>query len=240
MNNKPTTTRPESGPYIRFTVNWGHNHNLCPPSYLPLSGHTSDEMARAFIRHFKTATLEDCRVIHDVRGVGDIPAYSVTLTLCFISKGQEVPGDTWGTYEFHADGKGGVLENREQPSMPLPDKAVGIVISQYQAACLARTRESFQGLWENWSLADWGNAMAGECGEACNFIKKIRRLDTADKAKDTLAYRHELFAGLGKELVDTFTYMVLLAAAAGIDLEAEIVAKFNEISDRRGSAVKIS
>ena len=43
----------------------------------------------------------------------------------------------------------------------------------------------------DWTLADWSNAIAGETGEMCNLIKKIRRGDTIDP-KD-----------VGKELADS-------------------------------------
>ena len=29
-----------------------------------------------------------------------------------------------------------------------------------------------------WTGSDWSNAMAGECGEACNIVKKLRRHET--------------------------------------------------------------
>ena len=40
-----------------------------------------------------------------------------------------------------------------------------------------RNRQSFKGNLEDWSLAEWSNAMAGECGEACNLTKKMLRGD---------------------------------------------------------------
>lgn len=75
----------------------------------------------------------------------------------------------------------------------------------------------------------WGNAMAGECGEACNIIKKI------DRDGDS----PELHAALAKELADVVTYADLLAARFGIDLGKAVIDKFNEVSERRGSLIKL-
>lgn len=36
-------------------------------------------------------------------------------------------------------------------------------------------RQMYWGGTENWTLADWSNAVAGEVGEACNVVKKLRR-----------------------------------------------------------------
>jgi len=82
-----------------------------------------------------------------------------------------------------------------------------------------------------WSLSDWGVALAGEVGEACNVVKKIRRNDfgTRGEGRDLLA----------DELADVFCYLDHLAARAGIDLGAAVVRKFNEVSDKRGSTVKL-
>lgn len=84
---------------------------------------------------------------------------------------------------------------------------------------------------DNWSLTDWTTAVAGELGEAANIIKKIRRGDmTLEEARPALA----------KELADTQTYLDLLAMAAGIDLGRATIDKFNEVSERVGSVVRIN
>lgn len=86
---------------------------------------------------------------------------------------------------------------------------------------------------EPWTLADWGNAMGGECGEAQNVIKKIRRQQTGMRgAKDP---DMEVLVGkLADELADTFLYLALVASAAGIDLNDAVIKKFNEVSKREG------
>ena len=88
---------------------------------------------------------------------------------------------------------------------------------------------------DSWSPTDWATAMAGECGEACNEIKKLRRLDGADKSIDTPSNRAELKKKTAKELADLIIYADLLAARLGIDLGQAVIEKFNEVSKKRGS-----
>lgn len=79
--------------------------------------------------------------------------------------------------------------------------------------------------------------MAGECGEACNEIKKLRRLDGADSEIDSQEKRAELIEKIGNELADTIIYADLLAARLGIDLGQAIMFKFDEVSAMRESSV---
>lgn len=92
---------------------------------------------------------------------------------------------------------------------------------------------------DEWSPSDWGNALAGECGEACNEIKKLRRLDTEDKSKDTEAEREKRRINIGKELADLICYADLTAARLGIDLAQAVRDKFNEVSDKRETDIKL-
>lgn len=92
---------------------------------------------------------------------------------------------------------------------------------------------------DSWSLTDWATAMAGECGEACNEIKKLRRLDGADKSVDTPFNRKRLTENVANELADLVIYADLLAARMGIDLGQAVVDKFNEVSEKRGSVFKL-
>lgn len=93
-------------------------------------------------------------------------------------------------------------------------------------ANLTRCEESFHPL-EDWSPTDWATALAGECGEACNLIKKMRRGDAVD------------VADIGRELADIVIYADLLAARLGLNLEKCLEQKFNEVSDRLGSEVRL-
>ncbi len=86
---------------------------------------------------------------------------------------------------------------------------------------------------EPWSGADWGNAMGGECGEAQNVVKKLRRLETGVQGSVD-PDRDRLVRNLGDECADTFLYMGLLAFHYDVDLPGAIIRKFNSISAREG------
>jgi len=77
---------------------------------------------------------------------------------------------------------------------------------------------------QDWSPTDWGCAMAGEAGEACNLVKKMRRGDAVE------------LSAVGRELADTVIYADLLAQRLGISLAEFVRLKFNEVSEKRGSA----
>lgn len=86
---------------------------------------------------------------------------------------------------------------------------------------------------DGWTGADWATAMAGEAGEACNVVKKIRRADHGAASPRDPA-RALLLQQLGAELADTVIYLDLLAQHYGLDLAGHVVAKFNIVSEREG------
>lgn len=108
-----------------------------------------------------------------------------------------------------------------------------------RAANVERCEEVFHKI-DDWTPTDWATAMAGECGEACNEVKKLRRLDGADAALDSDMERMRLRHNIGIEIADLVIYADLLAARLGIDLSAAIVEKFNKVSIERGSSVMLS
>lgn len=94
----------------------------------------------------------------------------------------------------------------------------------------------------DWSLGDWMTAVVGEVGEAANLIKKVARgdmtLDTVLKTNpddSTVTVRDEL----AHELADVQTYLDILAFRAGIDLGDATIRKFNIVSQRVGSGIRI-
>lgn len=91
---------------------------------------------------------------------------------------------------------------------------------------------------DTWSSSDWACAFAGEAGEVCNAVKKLRRVEDGyaniNDPGRTLATREEAVAAIGEEMADTLLYMLLLANNLGIDVEAEVVKKFNATSERYG------
>lgn len=84
----------------------------------------------------------------------------------------------------------------------------------------------------NWSLSDWMTATCGELGEAANIIKKQNRIRDrihGNRREETLAF---LEAQLRKEICDAYTYLDLLAQAAGFDLQDAVLDRFAEVSRR--------
>ncbi len=81
--------------------------------------------------------------------------------------------------------------------------------------------------WESgtsFSLEYLGNAMAGECGEACNVIKKLVRNRLGARGNTATV------ADLGEELADIIIYADLIARKEGIDLGDAVRDKFNKTS----------
>lgn len=104
-----------------------------------------------------------------------------------------------------------------------------LTFSILRSTNVARCEEVFHRL-RDWTLTDWGCALAGEAGEACNIIKKLRRGDAVYGEDGALGQK-----ALADELADVVIYCDLLAARAGIDLGKAVVAKFNEVSLKRGA-----
>lgn len=81
-----------------------------------------------------------------------------------------------------------------------------------------------------WTPEMWFTAMMGEAGEFANFYKKFVRGDfTLEEIKPELE----------KELADVMVYLDLLAARLDIDLGEATRKKFNEVSERWGSDVRL-
>ena len=104
-------------------------------------------------------------------------------------------------------------------------------------ANLSRAKRWHKGGLDEWSVSDWAVAMAGEAGEACNAIKKLRRVEEnianlSESADRQLSTRAEAIAAIGAELADTAIYLDLLAQRLGLNLAEEIIAKFNKVSER--------
>jgi NTP pyrophosphatase (non-canonical NTP hydrolase) len=111
-------------------------------------------------------------------------------------------------------------------------------LSVLRVANVRRCEEVFHKL-DHWSPTDWACALAGEAGEGCNAVKKLRRLaDGTNTAKDPQT-EDEAIKQIGFELADTIIYADLLAARLGIDLSEYIEVKFNEVSARMKSKVRL-
>jgi NTP pyrophosphatase (non-canonical NTP hydrolase) len=82
----------------------------------------------------------------------------------------------------------------------------------------------------DWSPSDWLQAVIGELGEYANLMKKVQRGDHQFEAvKEDQA----------DELADTLIYLDLLAARIGVNLEDAVISKWNRVSERIGSSLRI-
>jgi NTP pyrophosphatase (non-canonical NTP hydrolase) len=92
---------------------------------------------------------------------------------------------------------------------------------------------------DNWSVAEWFTAMAGEVGEAGNLIKKIFRGDFGIPGRDPTTWDLGLKLNVAKELADVAIYLDLLAHRCGINLGQAVMEKWNEVSERVGAPIRI-
>ncbi len=99
-------------------------------------------------------------------------------------------------------------------------------------ADLARQREWYTGA-ARVDLAYRGNELAGECGEACNVIKKLERARLG--VRGSTASRQDL----ADELADVIICVDLIAGDCHIDLEEAVRAKFNATSEKYGLETRI-
>lgn len=93
----------------------------------------------------------------------------------------------------------------------------------------------------DWSPAQWLQAVMGELGEYANLRKKFERGDLTREQFEPLA---------AKELADVQTYLDILAQRCldfgfeihptGVDLGRATVEKFNEVSIRVGSTIRLA
>ncbi len=109
-----------------------------------------------------------------------------------------------------------------------------------RAANVRRCETAFHPLTA-WSPTDWATAFAGEAGGACNQVKKLRRLTTEGSGfvRPEDGDARQIVRNIAAELADTVIHADLLAARLGIDLGEAVRLKFNEVSVRVGSAVRL-
>lgn len=107
-------------------------------------------------------------------------------------------------------------------------KSAPIDFATLQRVGLARCDDVFGGI-AKWSEAEWTNALAGEVGEACNLTKKRLRGDQPCPTDDDVM----------DELADVVIYAALCASKVGGDLGEAVRRKFNQVSEKRGSAIRL-
>ena len=85
-----------------------------------------------------------------------------------------------------------------------------------------------------WTVVDWSNAAAGEMGEVCNAVKKLRRHEDHVHSVNQEVAHFALVQNIATEIGDTVLYLMLLSAYLGIDFERAIIDTFNRVSIREG------
>ena len=65
-------------------------------------------------------------------------------------------------------------------------------------ANLSRTTKWHPGGLDEWSATDWACAMAGEAGEVCNEVKKLRRIEGAIASNDDRG-QAEIVEAIGRD-----------------------------------------
>ena len=124
-----------------------------------------------------------------------------------------------------------------------------LTFNDLREANTTRCNEHFHAL-DAWSGAEWGNAMAGEYGEVAEdllqvvlkFMSTLKACDTLKKALRQLETDEDfgkLRSRLSLELADVITYADLIAARFDINLGEAVKEKFNEVSDKRDSSIKL-
>jgi len=81
------------------------------------------------------------------------------------------------------------------------------------------------------TLAFFAVELAGEAGEACNVVKKLERERLGLRGSRATVEQ------LAEELADVVIVAELLAVRAGVDLDAAVRQKFNEVTRNLGLSV---
>lgn len=110
---------------------------------------------------------------------------------------------------------------RKTPDLQPPP----VTFAAFQEMNARRCREAFDDHLEKWEPEMWGLAIAGEAGELCNLLKKIRRGDF------TLEQKRE---DVIREVADVIAYCDLLMSKLGASTGEAVLAKFDEVSERVG------
>lgn len=108
----------------------------------------------------------------------------------------------------------------------------GLSFDSLRAANIERIGSSkYSKCEESWTPAHWMQATMGELGELANLLKKVDRGDFPFE---------QVKADVARELADVQTYLDILAFKLGVDLGEATIGKFNEVSERIGSPVRLS
>jgi NTP pyrophosphatase (non-canonical NTP hydrolase) len=83
---------------------------------------------------------------------------------------------------------------------------------------------------KKYSELEWTACLCGEAGELANYVKKRSRIN----------YEGDLHkSDIKKEIADVLIYLDLIANEYDFDLGECVIEKFNEVSEKYGSNVKL-
>lgn len=118
----------------------------------------------------------------------------------------------------------------------LATRRASLSFGALRGANVARCEQSCHPV-HDWSLTDWLTAAAGELGELASEIKNLRRKETEGSSQHAIPETSK--RAIADEAADVVIYIDLLCERAGINLGEGVRRKFNEVSDRVGSHIKL-
>lgn len=120
---------------------------------------------------------------------------------------------------------------------------MSLTFKKFKETNLKRASKWHNGNINEWSINDWMVSLCGEVGEAANICKKLKRLEHNYASKNDkdrqINSKEQAIIELGAELADCFCYLDIVATRAGINLEKEIINKFNSVSAKYGFDEKL-
>lgn len=114
-----------------------------------------------------------------------------------------------------------------------------LTFEEFRMVNKLRTTIDFHHALDSWSVAEWGNATAGECGEACNVAKKMICFRTGVDDLNRGLTLDDLRTKLTLEIGDMVIYADLWATSQGLRLEDCIRIAFNSKSEEKGLKVRV-
>lgn len=131
--------------------------------------------------------------------------------------------------------------NANEHDVLRPEFDIGglLTFSELRQKNVLRCKEDFGHDLSAWTVAEWGNAAAGEMGEACNVAKKMLRFRDGVRGNQAGKSRDEYRKDLASEIAGCLIYLDLWAASEGLSLAQIVKEEFNAKSDEIGSEVKL-
>ena len=120
----------------------------------------------------------------------------------------------------------------EKDSIARPGMRFKSPLTFDEFSAVSRERSKVWHKGTHWSVVDWSNALAGEAGEVCNAVKKLRRLEDGMVQSKGPKTREQAVQDIADEIGDVYAYLDLLAEHLGLRMADCVRHKFNEVSER--------